>query len=1147
MKKELKTKVLLNPLCFKILLMINWIFIFTFLFCIRVSATSYSQNVKVSIDIENMELKKALSVLEEKGNIRLLYSEESFPSQKEVSIKAKNVRVLEVLKQLLKDTDLKFKAFDEGLVVITPENREIQEVRINGTVRDVTGESLPGVSVKIKGTSTVTATDAEGRFTINAPDGNVVLVFTYIGYTPQEIPVEGQTELNVTLKVQPTSLNEVIVVGYGTQKRKDLVGSVGVASAKDFGDVAVSTTSQLIQGKVAGVQVVNNTGLPGSGANIIVRGTGSFTNTTPLYVIDNIQSDANTFNALSPFDIQDITVLKDASSVAIYGAQAANGVVIITTRKAKTGAPKVSYSGYYGQATPWKKLDLLNASQYIDFVKDYGVSTNTTLPAKLNTAEVLVDRTDWQNAVFRNANLTEHFVNISGGTEKVTYSVSTGYTDQQSIEVGYDFKRYNLRVNTEEKIGSRIKLGQNLNIRYSIVNGIAPSFGAMVRMAPYAPIYDANNLGGFSMTTTPVDLNDNGNPLTEVYRKDKKDKDLLNYGQLFGEIDILKGLKFRSQFGLTFTNFNSYNFTDEYRNSNNLLYPTGITESYQASFKPIIENYLSFNREFGIHSLGATLGNSYQGAGRFRQLDVSGADFSNSEIHSVGAASKSSITRGAANSGRVFISYFGRLNYTLLDKYILSASIRRDASSAFGPENRVGYFPAVGLGWKLSEENFIKAIPAISELKLRASYGKTGNSNIRSFLFQSNVYRGTGNNIVYALGDGKSLVQGATLAETSNAGIQWEETQQSDLGVDLGLWSNKLTFSLGFYNRDSKGLLVGVPYALSAGYGGIGGIESTIITNAASASNQGIEFSSGLNNTLGKLRYSISLNIAHNKNEVTSLGTENATPIVKGGFEAVASMSRTAPGQPIGAFYGYKVDHVAIDAADVTRYNDIAKSKTGKADALYQASLLPGDIIFKDIDGDGMVTEKDQTFLGDPNPTWNYGTNINLGYKRFDLMVSLQGIAGVKIVNGLRYWTEGMTRPFNSSTDVLRRWKKDGDVTDIPRAGQNINGSLNLRPSDRFIESGSFMRVRNVTVGYAIPETALKAISSKGISSARFYLTAQNLFTFTKYSGYDPEISSMNNNAADPNSATSLIFERGIDLGQYPQPRTFMLGVQVGF
>ena len=1022
-----------------------------------------------------------------------------------------------------------------GLVL----NELMQDRTVTGRVIDESGAGLPGASVTVKGTSRGTTTNTDGNYSISIPSNNATLVYSFIGYVAQEVSVGNRSVVNLTLATDVKTLQEVQVnIGYGTAARQDVVGSIAIAGRKEFGNVNVQNSSQLIQGKISGVQVVNNDGLPGSGTKIVVRGTGSLTSSDPLYVIDGIQSDGGVFNSLNPQDVENITVLKDASSIAIYGAKGANGVVIVTTRRAKTGAPKVSYSGYIGFAQPWKKLDLLNAAQYVDLVKDIASSQQTTLPAKLSSPDALVDRTNWQDAIFRNGQRQEHYLNVNGGTDKVTYLASLGYTNQDATLIGRNFQRTNLRFQLEEKIGqsNRVRLGQSMNFRYQVQNGNTPDFTAALRMPPYAPIYDPNNLGGFSKVTTINDLNDAYNPLTDVYLSERRDRDFLSYIQLFGEIDLFKGLTFRTQESLTFSSYSNYSYKQANQNGN-LTNPNGITESYGTGVTPLIENFLTFNRDFGPHHINVVAGNTYKRGALYRNVNLSGSGFPNDDIKAIIVAPTSSIQGGSVGQD-AFLSYFARAQYQLMNKYLLTASIRRDRSPAF-PNNPNAYFPAFGVAWKLHEEAFLKNVPFISELKLRASYGKAGNDNIGYFRTTTNVWKGQANNIVYSLGPDKGYAQGSTVNQAINPDIRWEETTQTDVGVDVSMFSNRLSFTVDYYNRQNNGLLTNVYIPLSTGYGGPYDRSGIIPTNAASAFNRGIEITTNYNGNFGAFRYTIGANAAYNKNQVTSLGSEGGIPIIAGGFQGVASITRTDVGQPIGSFYGYKVDHVAIDKADVARYG-----VDDKGNSTYQDKLLPGDIIFRDLNGDKVVDEKDQTFLGSPIPKWNYGLNFNADFKNFDFMLSLQGVGGVQIVNALKYWTEGTTRPFNSSAALLNRWRKEGDISNYPKAGQNANGNLNLRPSDRYVESGAYTRVRNVTLGYRLPSPMLLKLTNNAVSSVRLYVTGQNLFTFTKYSGYDPEVSSIDPNN---NGGSNFLFNRGIDQGSYPQARTFIFGLQVGF
>jgi TonB-linked SusC/RagA family outer membrane protein len=1048
-------------------------------------------------------------------------------------------------KSIVQEIKITSSASAESFETVIPQRSEIlplatehvMAISVKGRVLDGKGDGLPGVSIIVKGTNKGVTSDFSGNYQISVDDENAALIFSFVGFASQEIVVGTRSAIDVVLTENVNALEELVVIGYGEQSRKDLVGSVGVLGRKNFGDVGVSNTSQLLQGKIAGVQVVNNSGIPGSGAQIVVRGTGSFTSASPLYVIDGIQSDATIFNSLSPYDIEYISVLKDASSVAIYGAQGANGVVVVTTRLPKNGKPRVTYNGYFGLSKPWKQFDMLNAQQYTDLVKEWYTNYGQPLPPRLATADANSTKTDWQKEMFRTAKMTEHHINIGGGTEHVNYSFSTGYTKQESQVVDLNFTRTNFRFNVEEMIGKRIRLGQQLNIRYQVTDGQTANILNGLRMPPYISVLDPTNLlGGYGIATSAQDGNDSQNPLIVPNLYDSKTRNLNNYLQLFGELDILEGLKFRTQFGGTY-NFNqNYSYNPTYA-GNQLITQSQISEGYGYNLSYILENYFTYTKQFKAHGLSITAGNSYRDGYLSRSVNLVGSNFANEEIHQIGVAKTVNFSSGLANSNSRFISYFARVNYNFKEKYILTLTGRRDATSLFSKENRVGYFPSAGLGWRVSDEKFMKSLPFISDLKLRTSWGKTGNSNIAGFSYQSTVWTGSGNSVVYPLGTGETLANGATVAIPSTPNLKWEETSTIDVGLDATFFNNRLSLSAGYYNRKNKDLLVEVPVALSTGYGGVSGATASQLINAASAFNKGFELTLGFNGNSKELRYAVNVNGAYNKNQVMSLGTQGAVPIISGAFYSVPAMSRTEVGHPIGAFYGYKNDHVAIDNADIEKYNALAREKSGDPNAVYQAGLLPGDRIFEDIDGDGQVTLTDQTFLGSPIPKLTYGADINLNYKSFDFMATLQGVAGVEIINGTKYYLEGVALPFNTKTTVLDRWQQPGDITDIARAGQNYGTAANLRNSSWYVENGAYARIRNVTLGYTVSAAKIKPLTANILSSIRIYVTAQNLMTFTNYSGYDPEVTGSGN----------FIFGRGIDTGQVPQPRTFMFGIQAGF
>lgn len=1018
-----------------------------------------------------------------------------------------------------------------------------QDGRVKGRVLDVDGKPMSGVTVRLKGQSIAVATDDNGEFSIPGAQKNSILVFSYIGYTEKETTVtDVDASLSVNLHRAGTDLDDVVVVGYGTAKKKELVGATAVVKAKDAGATTTTNPSQLLIGKVTGVQVIQNSGAPGEDAQIIVRGTGSFTNVDPLYVVDGIQGDKNLFNTISPQDIEDITVLKDASSTAIYGAAAANGVVLITTKKGKIGAPRVTVSSQWGSEKVAKRYTLLNAAQYVEAIKDFAATNNTTLPDKFSTSDVLQDKTDWQDAIFRRAPVSQNNFSINGGSEKVIYGLSGGFITQKSVVQDQNFKRANFRLSLEETLG-RFKFGQTVSFRYTQTDGVLAPISWALGQPPYKSILDASIEGGYSIVANDDDLVSLRNPIQHVRLNKSHVTEYILFPQVFGEVNLFKGLKFRSQVSAQVGSYKSNTFTIPYMSSNYSENPRAATEGLSTYSGYLLENYLSYNNSFGKHSIGLTLGNSYRDPGKSASLRASGSDIANDEIQYISVAKTKAVTGAGNNYNDVsLISYFARINYSFDNKYILSGSIRRDGASNFGANNRFGNFPGAGLAWRFSEEQFMQhLLPGLDEGKIRLGWGRTGNNNIPNFLTTPLTFAGTpAGNLVSAFGPSEVFKPGVTISTLDNPNLKWETTDQTNIGLDLSLLKKRLTFTFDWYNRKSSGLLVYVPIPTSTGIGLSDGGQSYKVINAADAQNKGVEFMLAYADRVGKdFTFNVSANIAFNKNKVLSLGSQFAAPITDGAFSNLSTFTYTAAGTPIGAFYGYRVDHVAKDDAEITALNKAAATSTGNVDAVFQDGLLAGDFIFKDLNHDGVVDENDQEVLGSPIPKVVYGFNLGANYKNFDLNLVVSGISGVSLVNAMKFNTMTMATAHNVSTDILNYWQQPGDVASLPRLGQSVTASGNLRASDWWVENGSYLRVRNITLGYSIPANVLNPVLKGTFKSVRFYVAGQNLLTITKYSGYDPEVSTMTDG--------SYTFTRGIDDGRIPLAKSFLVGLQLGF
>lgn len=1021
-------------------------------------------------------------------------------------------------------------------------------MQVTGTVRTDLGELLPNASVvalneKTKYTAGV-MTDTNGvfRFSGLPPEGKYSFSVSFMGFETQRLEnvalkPGGTLTFSVRLVKSTAALNDIVVIGYGTARKKDVVGAFNIVTVKEAGAVNATNPSQLLIGKAAGVQVLQSSGSLGADAQIIIRGTGSFTDVNPLYVIDGIQGSKNLFNTLNPQDIESITILKDASSTAIYGSAAANGVVIITTKKGKIGPPRISFTSQWGTAKAWKQLDLLNTEQYVEALKDLATTNNTVLPAKFNTPGGLKDSTNWQDAIFRSALVSEQDLNISGGGEKVNYSVSATYIDQQAILTNATNKRFQARIGLEETLG-RFKFTQNVIVRQYVGKGNYANILNAIQYAPYKPILDPSVQGGYSIVSNINDYSNAVNPIQEIAMKSQTSKSLAFFPQLSGEVRIIDGLKFRSQFAAEVNSSRSNSYQQQYQASNFLNQARQSMLTFTENSYYMVENYLSYDKKSGKHLVSLIAGQSYIDPGYTNSSSIRGTGLPNDNIPNVVVAPSQSVTNTYSNYARPsLISYYGRFNYTYDDKYVVTGSYRRDGASNFGPNNRYGNFAAAGLSWRFSEETFIKnAIPALSDGKLSASWGQTGNNNIPNFLNTDRTYQGTpGGALVYSLGSTETFVSGTTLTTLSNPDLKWEQTNQTDIGIDLAFLDNRLSIEADWYDRKSTGLLVTALLPASIGVSPTG-TQPRKTVNAADARNTGFELTIGYKDKIGSnFRYNVSVNGSINHNEVLSLGDQFSAPIQAGAFTPVPATTYTAAGSAIGSFYGYRMDHVAKDAAEIDALNQQAVKKTGKADAKYQDGLLPGDFIYKDIDGDGMVTVKDQEILGNAIPKFVYGINAGASYKNFDLNLVLSGISGSKLLNGMKLNTSFMSTGHNASTDILDRWRKPGDVAALPRIGQNVTGNRNLRPSDWWLEDGSYLRLRNITIGYTAPASFLNNTTKGTIKSLRLYIAAQNLITFTNYTGYDPEV------------AGDYLFARGIDLGQVPQARTFLAGIQLGF
>lgn len=1018
----------------------------------------------------------------------------------------------------------------------SPNNTEsaAQKFKVSGTVlSSEDNQPLPGVNIIVEGTTIGTTSDINGKYSLEVENPNVSLVFSYVGFVNEVVAVNGRAVIDITMVQDVAKLEEIVVVGYGTVKKKDLTGAVSSIQSKDLGNSSVANVGQMMQGRVAGVEVAaSNGGRPGGGMNIKIRGTTSINSTAPLAIIDGIVGDVD---MVAPSEIESIDVLKDASAAAIYGSRGANGVIIITTKKGKSGKPRLTYDGYYGISTPGKKLDVLNASDYVDLVYDiqggaYNKNTNRwDKPAGMpsvfdNESFTRTDRVNMQDELFRNASAQSHNIDISGGSENVKYRFSAGYFNQESTRGNFNYERYNLKANVESKVGKRLTIGNNTLFRQVKDEGLEGDIMGALRWAPYVGVFSetSTNPGKYSNITNEGNLNDAVNPMIPLAYDFHERTDYKLLTQLYADLMIVNGLYFHSRFQYEFSTNHSQDWREkDYLNS--VQQTNYLEERFSINYYPKFENYLTYDKIFGNNSISLLAGINYERWQGSNDLTARGTGYGGESmpIRKVTTGSSPATISGAGIGKSSSMSYFGRVNYSLLDRYLLTVNFRSDASFKFAPSNRWGYFPSVALGWKLKEENFLKSVDWLTTLKLRASWGKAGNDQISSYLFNSNIYLGGygGSDpfVIYPLGsnfDLGSAIYGATVNSIPSPTIKWEETTTTGGGLDASFFNDKLSVSVDVYNKQTSGILIAVPVPLSTG------ISNPQTKNAAEVSNKGIELQLGYKgNTAFGLGYNLIANAAYNRNTVESLG--EGQPIFGANRTEVGFLTRTAEGFPIGYYYGYKTDGIMYTQAEADDYN-----------AKFGTTAVAGDLRFKDLNGDGKLTDADRTNLGNAMPKWTYGTSLAFDFKGFDLRMVLQGVYGCQLVNwNGTYWLEGGVRPFNGSTELLKRWKFDGDTgASLPRV-EKTDPNKNTRFSDRYIEDGSYLRLKNLTLGYTIKNEWL----NKSISSLRVYATMENALTITKYSGYDPSFGGGSNT------------ERGIDDFGIPLPKNYLFGIQVSF
>ena len=1047
---------------------------------------SYSQNTKLTFDFEDITVKDVLVQIEDMSEFYFLYSTKIIDVSREVNISVNNEKISDILDEIFPDDNIEY--IVKGRQIVLTSNYladsfrgiDQQQKSITGTVSDETGQPLPGVTVVIKGTTQGTVTNVDGNYSISNIPENTILVFSFVGMRTQEIEVGSQTSIDIKLTVDVFGIEEVVAIGYGTMKKSDLTGSVASVRSEDFVKGVTSNALQLLQGKASGVAVHQSNSEPGGEITIRVRGAGSINSSNSvLVVIDGLPGGDPT--SLNPDDIESMEILKDASAAAIYGTRAANGVVLITTKKGTSGIPVVSYNTYVGYQTPNYKFDVLNATQYLQMIND--ISDDGGKPKPYTDAEIAAagEGTDWQDQILRDAWVQNHQLSLNGGSENAKYYVSMGYLDQDGIMVSSGIKKYTTLINMELTPSKKFKFGLNLNASYNLKD-IVPN----TSNSPNESADPLNTAIQFDPRLT-TELTEDGeyqrnatialdNPFALAYGYDNQSRNTRIAGSTYGEYEIISGLKAIAKLGVNMNNsrFDRYEdkSTERGASSNGIGQITSTINNYW-----LFETMLNYDKTFGKHHLTALGGatweefeflSQYSGASQFL------SDVTKTNLLQSGEVETMRVT--SSKTKRTLQSFIGRANYVYDDKYLLTATIRRDGTSRFSETNKYAYFPSVALGWRVSQEGFMQDISVISNLKLRAGYGQLGNEGIGNFETIQTFVAG-GNTIL-----GDVVQSGAQPARIPNIDLVWETTEEFNVGIDFGFFENRITGDIEYYVRNTNDQLFNKPVAMSTGF-------STVRTNFGSVRNTGIDFGINTVNLQGAFQWNTNITMSTLTNEVTELPPFVGDIITLGGIGFAGQYSVVQEGSPMRAYYGYNVVGMFQEG------DDFANSA--------QPNAKPGWPKFEDINTDGKIDGNDRIVLGDPFPDFMFSMNNSFAYKNFALDVYIMGVQGIETmnVNLLESF-----RPINFDRNILtdhyeNRWTSDNPNAPYP---SGVDPSLYFA-GDKFVNNltvvdASFLRLKTVTLGYNIPVQKLGVFKS-----AHVYISGENLLTITDFVGYDPD------------------------------------------
>jgi len=1110
---------------------------------------------RIDLNLQNVTLAESLEEIREQSNIRLTYDRDQLPRER-FSLIMNNVTVIEAFENLFASTGLEALASPSGQVVVkTQKQMELfeQDETVTGVVRDAeSGETMPGVNIMIEGTQRGTSTNIDGEFSLTVPSLDINLVFSFVGYQTLTVPLDGRTEIDVSISMSALLGDEIVVIGYGDQRRADMTGSISSVSSDVVERTVASTLDRALQGRAAGVEITQNTGRPGGNTMVRIRGTNSLTgDAEPLYVVDGIPMSGNeggiggtNVNAssglagINPSDIESIDILKDASATAIYGARASNGVVMITTKRGRAGDAQVDYSGYVGFQQVSSRLDLMELPEYARFKNIQADMNLMERREEFTDPSILGPGTDWQDQLFRTTPMTDHNIAVSGGDHTSRYRFSIGYMGQDGVVPGSFFDRYSARLTLDNNPRDWIQIGTSVNISQTEESLIVDErqgeeiiISTALRMPPNIPYKMPD--GSFGGATGPDAEFGLDNPIAMAQLKDDDMTRRQVFGNFYTELNLHETLRLRTELNINYGNRVRDYFLPTWQLGDLSNERSQGSRDRQSNFWWQSTTYLTYNQTFrGNWVVNGTLGHEVEESS-WEGVSASRENFVSNNIRELGGGDAETATAGSFSGGSSIQSFFSRANLRYDERYLLTATLRADGSSKFASENRWGYFPSFSAAWRVSNERFFN-IETISDLRLRFGYGVVGNQGIGNYLFGSALN-------IRPTAWGPGVLAG----NVPNPELRWEETESVNLGLDIGLFNERINLTADVYQKWTDGLLMQRPLPLYSGTSGDGSMGAPIV-NIGSLENKGLELTLNTINVNRNLRWESTFIYTMNRNQVTKMDQEGS--FLERRIQHFDPVSRTIIGEPVGQFFGYVTDGIFLSEDEIRNHAE-------QHDQIDRYSgVWIGDLRFKDINGDGVIDERDRTVIGNPNPKFTFGITNDFYYRNFDVSVFFNGTYGNDIFSQVRRWTEG-DHFWRSHATTLSNFAQEGmlndpnatqemindapisDVyitnpeTDMPRLGGANN---NARISDRFIEDGSYLRLRNLTVGYTLPQDLLSRFN---IRTMRVYFSGQNLFTITNYSGHDPEVGS---DTQDP-----LLI--GVDIGNYPSQRIFTFGLNFGF